>query len=252
MTTIPHFCVSGSSLPDAYHKAIVELFNHGAVVQCPDWNTQCMEGFLVATIDDPLAEPMISGLSICDPYSLEKYRMEMLDGLLDWSIEAGLEPYTYHARIEAQEDAVVRELQRSVDSRRAAVVVRNPRDYELDDAPCLQHLQFMIRGNALHSFVLFRSNDAAKAAFMNAFALALFQERIADRLGVSVGSMTYTANSFHCYQRDWPMLSGYVRAIEGGNPPTYCYAGEWKEMMDGERDKILADVKAQKERAGVR
>lgn len=245
---MPHVCVSGEGIVDAYHKAIVALLENGNVVDCPDWNTQCLETAATIYISDPLKEPMISGLSICDPYSLEKYRMEMLDGLLDWSVSAGLEPYTYHMRIGSQESAAIAELKRCRDSRRAAITIRQTWDYDLSDAPCLQHIQYMIRDDALHSFVLFRSNDAAKATFMNMFALVFHQKKMADALGIEVGSMLYTANSFHCYQRDWHMLKGYVRAIQSGEPPTYNYIGDWDELMSQEQDKIIAESKAQRKR----
>ena len=245
---IPHVYVQGENLVEAYHKSILGLNYHGAVVQCPDWNTECVEIFLNAEIMHPLQEPVISGLSICDPYSLEKYRMEMLDGLIDWAVPA-LEPYTYHQRIGAQEDAAIHDLLRSKDSRRAAITIRYPNDGEMDDAPCLQHIQYMIRDEKLDAFVLFRSNDAVKAAYMNMFAIAMMQARVAEKLGVECGSLTYTANSYHCYQRDWPTLRGYVRAIEGGSPPTYNYAGDWQEMMDGERERILEDVRQQRIRS---
>lgn len=245
---IPHINVRGESIVDAYHSALKMLRLEGDVVDCPDWNTQCLEASATIVIEDPLKEPMISGLSICDPLSLEKYRMEMLDGLLDWSVAAGLEPYTYHMRIGAQEDRAITELRRCRDSRRAAITVRQTWDYDLPDAPCLQHIQFMIRNNALQSFVLFRSNDAAKAAFMNMFALVMLQKKVADALEVDVGGMVYTANSFHCYQRDWQMLEGYVRAIESGDPPAFYYVGDWDELMAQEHERILRDSAAQKEK----
>ena len=245
---IPHVYVQGESLVDAYHKSILELNYQGAVVQCPDWNTECVEVFLNAEIKNPLQEPMISGLSICDPYSLEKYRLEMLDGILDWAIPK-LEPYTYHDRIKVQERAAINDLKRSRDSRRAAITIRYPGDCAMDDAPCLQHLQYMIRDDKLHAFVLFRSNDAVKAAFMNMFAIAMMQARVAKELKVECGTLTYTANSYHCYQRDWPTLRAYVRGIESGRPPVYNYVGDWQEMMDEERPQIMADVDAQRMRS---
>lgn len=245
---MPHISVNGNCLTDAYHNALVALLEEGDVVDCPDWDTQCLEASATIVIQDPLREPMISGLSICDPLSLEKYRMEMLDGLLDWAVPAGLEPYTYHMRIGSQADKAVEELTRCRDSRRAAITLRQTWDYDLSDAPCLQHIQFMIRGDTLQSFVLFRSNDAAKATFMNMFALAMFQKKIADALNVPVGGMVYTANSFHCYQRDWQMLKGYVRAISSGNPPTFDYTGDWEELMAQEHDRIIKDMEPQKQR----
>jgi len=50
-------------------------------------------------IENPLEEPMISKLSFCDPMSLEQYRQEMLDGILDFEVDYGNWSYTYHMRM---------------------------------------------------------------------------------------------------------------------------------------------------------
>lgn len=244
-----HILVTGDSLVSAYHTSLVALRREGRVVDCPAWNTRCIESAVTMHIQNPLQEPMISGLSICDPYSLEKYRLEMLDGILDWAIEDGLEPYTYHRRYVVQYEAAIAELQEDPNSRRAAITVRYPNDWMYDDPPCLQHIQFMIRGGALNCYVVFRSNDAAKAAFMNMFAIAMLQKKAAEELEIPVGTMLYTANSYHCYERDWKTLDAYVEAIEAGTAATYSYEDDWKDMMDEERPRILADVKRQEENA---
>ena len=170
------------------------------------------------------------------------YRQEMLDGILDFEIERGNWAYTYHSRMEGQVDFVLRELRRNPDSRRAVIDVRDwKKDSASDDPACLQHLQYFIRGGALHCKVLFRSNDACKATFMNAFALIMLQKRIADELGVELGSYTHRANSFHCYEKDFPMLEGYVRRMDEGGV-TYDYAGEWEDMMAEARPEIAEAV----------
>ena len=115
---------------------------------------------------------------------------------------------------------------------------------------CLQHIQYMIRENKLHSIVLFRSNDACKATFMNAFALIMLQKRIADELGVEVGTYTHRANSFHCYEKDFGLLEGYVKRIEWQTPDalTFSYEDEWKELMDEARLEIAKMVEELKTR----
>ena len=255
MAVTDHIMVTGESLVTAYHTSLVALRKEGRIVECPAWNTRCIETAMTMHIQHPLQEPMISGLSICEPYSLEKYRLEMLNGLLDWAIEAGLEPYTYHRRYEVQYEAAIAELRRDPNSRRAAMTVRYPDDWTIGDPPCLQHIQFMIRDGALNCYVVFRSNDAAKAAFMNMFALAMLQKKAAEELEIPVGTMLYTANSYHCYERDWETLDAYVQAIEEGTAATYSYEDDWREMMDYDRAQIYADVQRQKQnaedRAGV-
>jgi thymidylate synthase len=66
----------------------------------------------------------------------------------------------------------------------------------------------------------------------------MLQKRIADELGVEMGSYTHRANSFHCYERDFKLLDGYCQRILSGEELTYNYAGEWDELMQAERPEI--------------
>jgi thymidylate synthase len=193
-------------------------------------------------VEEPLAEPMISKLFIGGYRELEQYRQEMLDGILDFEIERGNWAYTYHSRMEDQVPFILRELRRNPDSRRAVIDVRDwQKDAASDDPACLQHIQYFVRGGKLHSKVLFRSNDACKATFMNAFALIMLQKRIADELELPMGSYTHRANSFHCYEKDFPMLAGYIRRMDS-DEVTYDYVGDWEEMMAEARPEIAAMV----------
>lgn len=236
--------VKGKTLPQAYHQALAALAREGKVVACQDWNCCQKEVSMTMVVENPLAEPMISRLFIGGPTELEQYRMEMLDGILDFEIEKGNWKYTYHDRMKDQIPFVIEELKRSPSSRRAVITVRTEEDRGSEDPACLQHLQYFIRDDRLHCKLLFRSNDACKAAFMNAFALILLQKRIADELGVAMGSYTHRANSFHCYEKDFDMLEGYVKRITEDEEEdlTFEYEGDWSEVMEDAQPAILAQV----------
>lgn len=235
--------VQGSSLPEAYHRALMMLKYNGQTVPCPDYNTSQLEISCTMVVANPLEEPMISRLFIGGYFELEQYRQEMLDGILDFEIERGNWAYTYHSRMEEQLPFIIEELKRNPFSRRAAIDIRDwKKDSLSDDPACLQHIQYFIRENKLHCKVLFRSNDACKATFMNAFALIMLQKRIADELGLSMGSYTHRANSFHCYEKDLPLLTGYVDRITSGDPQTYDYVGEWEELMEEAKADIAVKV----------
>ncbi len=237
--------VRGNTLPEAYHNALRVLSEEGEVTPCTDYNTTQKELSMTICVEEPLGEPLISKLFIGGYRELEQYRQEMLDGILDFEIEKGNWAYTYHSRMAEQLPFILRELRRNPDSRRAVVDVREWRHdaAEGNENPaCLQHLQFFIRENKLHLKVLFRSNDACKATFMNAFALIMLQQRMAGELGVEMGSYTHRANSFHCYERDFPLLEGYLRRLDLGEDVTYDYAGDWEEMMEEARPEIAAAV----------
>ena len=244
--------VSGKSLPAAYHAALKALSEKGEICDCADYNTRQRECSLTMVVEDPLSEPFISRLFIGGAKELQQYRREMLDGILDFEIERGNWAYTYHSRMAEQIPLVIADLQRNPSSRRAVIDIR---DWHHDFAPgnenpaCLQHIQYFIREDALHCRVLFRSNDACKATFMNAFALICLQERIASELGVKMGSYSHRANSFHCYEKDFPMLEGYVKRIDSADDIddiTYSYEDDWKDMMlaaDPEIDAMIEELK---------
>lgn len=238
----------GETLPKAYHQALYLLEKCGQEVDCPDYNTKTKELSITMVVQKPLAEPMISKCFIGDPESLEQYRMEMLDGILDFEVGKGNWDYTYHLRYQDQIGFVVDELRRNPDSRRAVMMIRDKiMDMYSDDPACLQHIQYFIRNGKLDCQVLFRSNDACKATFMNAFALIMLQKKIADELGIEVGTYTHRANSFHCYQRDYHLLEGYVERTED-NPMAFSYKGDWDELMEEVRPDILKKVEELKTR----
>jgi len=240
--------VKGNTLPEAYHNALVALHENNNELPCPDYNTRQKEASLTFVVEKALNEPMISKIFIGDPRSLEQYKQEMLDGILDFEVEKGNWDYTYHQRMEKQIPWVIEELKRSAQSRRAVVLIRTEYDMTTDAPACLQHIQYFIRGGAVHSKVLFRSNDSTKATFMNAFALILLQKRVADALGLPVGSYTHRANSFHVYERDYEMFDGYVRRIKAGGELAYEYVGEWDELMDDAKPEIAKMVEELKNR----
>lgn len=241
--------ICGETLPEAYHNSLDGLEMYAHDVPCPDWNTSQKEVSLTMIVKEPLKEPMISKLFIGGFKELEQYRQEMLDGILDFEIERGNWAYTYHDRIARQLPFVIEELKRNPYSRRAVITVRDwEMDCKSDDPACLQHLQYFVRDNKLHCKVLFRSNDACKATFMNAFALIMLQKRIADELGYEVGTYTHRANSYHCYEKDYNLLKGYCSRINSGEPTTYNYVGEWDELMEEVKPEIAEMVRQLKEK----
>lgn len=252
MNAVKEYLVEGKSLPESYHEALKALYSNEHIYPCDDWNTTQKEVSMTMVVEEPLAEPMISKLFIGGPKELEQYRQEMLDGILDFEVEKGNWAYTYHQRMEEQFPFIISELKRNPSSRRAVILVRDWRiDSESDDPACLQHIQYFIRDDALHCKVLFRSNDACKATFMNAFALIMLQKRFADELGVAMGTYTHRASSFHCYEKDFDMLEGYVKRIENaGDEYDVCFDYEdgWDEDMELAKADIAKMVEELKNR----
>lgn len=246
------YLVEGVTLPEAYHNALKALESNKNIYPCDDWNTTQKEISLTLFVEEPLKEPMISKLFIGGPTELEQYRQEMLDGILDFEVERGNWAYTYHQRMEKQFPFIVNELKRNPSSRRAVILVRDwEKDAPSDDPACLQHIQYFIRDGKLHCKVLFRSNDACKATYMNAFALIMLQKRFADELGVEMGTYSHRSNSFHCYEKDFNMLAGYVKRIEEATDEydiCFDYEDGWDEDMKAAQPEIAKKVEELKNR----
>ncbi|MEG2406886.1 MAG: thymidylate synthase, partial [Clostridiales bacterium] len=173
-------------------------------------------------VENALAEPRLSRCFIGGHHELQQYVMEVCDGILDFMIGKGenVWEYTYHDRIKDQIDFVVKELHNNPNSRRAIIDVRdNSVDMFNDHPACLQNIMVMIRDNKLDMKVLMRSNDATEATFMNAFAFIQLQKLIATMLKVGIGNYTHTANSFHCYEKDFALLDHYCERLLDDNKP---------------------------------
>ena len=231
--------VKKDSLPNAYKSALYQLSSYGEEVDCSDWGTKCIECSMTMEIEEPDKEPKISAIAFVTPESLTNYLGEMLEGTLDWAIEAGKEPYTYHDRMVRyngvnQIEYVINELHRNHSSRRAIILIRHSDDFKIDDQACLQHIQFFIRNNKLNCIATFRSNDAVKATFMNAYALIELQKKILKMLNEKgheyvLGTYTHRANSFHAYERDWPILKRIAERVATNTDFEDFYTEEFME-----------------------
>ena len=244
--------VKGRTLPEAYHRALVELETDGKLLDCSDWDQKQKECAMTVYVEAPAAEPRISRLIIGGAYDLQRYLMELLDGILDFRIGAGWD-YTYHDRFATYIPFVIGELKRNSESRRAVISIRdNEVDSRNKDPACMQSIQFFIRDSKLDCMALFRSNDLPEAFFFNAFGLIMLQERIASELGMEIGTYTHRSNSMHCYGKDFALLTNYVKAIREKSPENlvYNYKDEWDELMEAEIPAILRLVDDIKRKSG--
>ena len=128
--------VEGKTLPEAYHKALLAL-EDAPVIPCPFWNTEQKEVSMTYVVSEPMSEPMISRLFFGDPRSLEQYRQEMLDGIMDFEIERGNWVYTYHQRYASQLPFVIEELKKRYPGA-SYTVIHNPEglNYHTDGKTC--------------------------------------------------------------------------------------------------------------------
>lgn len=241
-----HHLVEGKTLPEAYHKALVTLYQEGEQYPCPDYSTNILETSLTMYVENAIGEPFISKLFPGGHRELQQYTMEIVDGILDFKIgEGNCWEYTYHNRFAYQLPWIYSEMKKNPYTRRA---VMNIRDFEVDtsnDHPaCLQSIQFMIRNDRLHMKILMRSNDAVQATFMNAVGFIALQRKVAADLGCAVGSYTHTAHSFHAYERSFKTLKAYVEDIQKKSIEdlTYNYEGFYSDLMVESIPEIMEQV----------
>lgn len=118
---------------------------------------------------------------------------------------------------------------------------------------CLQSIHFSIREDKLHMTVMMRSNDAVQATYMNSVGFISLQKKVAGELGVSVGSYTHIAYSFHAYESCFNRLKQYADAIATKDLEdlTYQYDSLYKDIMAQEVPSIMAMVNEQKKKYGV-
>lgn len=125
--------------------------------------------------------------------------------------------FSYHPAIAnnrfVQWDYIVEELKRDPDSRRAVMHLRTPSD-SIDaklDVPCTLALQFFIRDRELHQVVHMRSSDVVFGIAYDIPAFTLFQEILANELGVKLGTYTHVSNSLHIYERHFEMAENILK-----------------------------------------
>lgn len=244
------YFVQERSLPKSYHEALKHLYLSG--------DRECT---MLINVKKPLQEPMISKCGMYTPESLEQYRQEILEGILDFEAETEMWDYTYHQRMARWKGDVIRILRNTPESRRAVIGIRdNAKDIPSDNPACLQMLQYMVRDGKLHCWAVMRSNDAVRASFMNMFAFILLQKEFAGKLGIEVGEYTHFATNYHVYEgEEEKELEKYVLRYRKGLadarennrdplPLAVPYVGCWDTLMENEKQEIAAKVQEQYEK----
>jgi len=239
---VPVLKVTGANLPEAWERAMLGLWDHGVDIRTEYDRVDGQGAYIdppsrdctmLVEVLDPFGEPRIHKNFPGGPNELEIYRQEVVEGIHDhWVDPADPDKwtYTYHERIFAyqpttdledpeaprlpavdQIEYVLNKAAEATFSRRIQATTWIPTaDPRTTDPPCLQRLWFRLLPDDQGTLRLnlnthWRSRDAYKAWYMNAFALTDLQRKIAgqiaERLGrpVGVGSYIDVSDSFHLY-----------------------------------------------------
>jgi thymidylate synthase len=233
---IPALSVCGITLPDAWEKSVLAVWEGGnrfPTEYDQEGESPSLDATMMLVVEKPFDEPRIHRAFPGAVEDLEKYRLEVVEGVHDHWIrpEEGKWTYTYHKRLfdyevrddiakvgaegpfvgVAQIDYMVEKLSQVPHTRRAQAITWMPTlDPKTDDPPCLQRLWCRLVKDEAGKFFLqmnthWRSRDAYKAAFMNMYALTDLQRvlasRISERTGrsVRVGRYVDITDSYHIY-----------------------------------------------------
>lgn len=201
------------SIGDAHEQIVKRLFERGhpVVTENGEWTLELDDSSMIY-IENPLSEPMVSSGSRFSRGFMQQYAKDLIEG------SSAVFEYDYNERLyhyrpfeekdeNNQIDYIIKKLKKNPQSRRAIAITWYPySDQALDDAPCLQLVQCLVRndekGNSkLKEKVVFRSNDMLTAGGANMFALVNLQKSIADHLGVGLGSYEHISLIEHIYPK---------------------------------------------------
>jgi thymidylate synthase len=213
MRNIPVLHVEGTSLAQAYERALLALYRDGIPFRTQydkPGDPPSLDSTMNITVLDPLADPMIHKAFPGGIEDLREYVLEV-QGIKDHWVKNMNEPadtrweYTYHGRLAAygswresrdgrsitagpfqvdQIQAVISKLVKEPYTRQAQMITWMPNiDLTCYDPPCLQSIWYRLvedeqQVSWLNCNIRFRSNDAWGANFMNMFGFTLFNRDI--------------------------------------------------------------------------
>lgn len=203
--------IKAPTLAGAHELVVKLILEKGWILETENGEATVEFEEVALRVEKPFSDPMVSEHSRFQRKFMEQYAHNLVEGsnavfeydyhdrLFNWGV--GLSSQGKEVHVD-QIKYIVEKLSSAPQSRRAIAITWNPvADELLDDCPCLQLVQCIIRDGLLHMKVVFRSNDMLTAAGANMFALAHLQRFIAEKLGIPCGSYTHISLVPHIYYR---------------------------------------------------
>ena len=201
--------ISAVDIPDAWFQSIYKILDYGNKYQVQHGSfvgeTRLEFDFAVINIAlpynsnyDEMRPKIPAQLSIPDPVEpgyIEQYVPYLMTGHKEPN-----EDYTYGSRIEDQIDYWINRLSKTPNTNQAVLQVARPEDYQLEDPPCLRHIDMRVQNDrCLHFYPVLRSWELWSGFPANLAAIAILQEYMASSIGVKVGEMVATSKGLHIY-----------------------------------------------------
>jgi thymidylate synthase len=272
---IPILKVEGKTLPEAWEKSVLEVWEKGIGIQTEydrKEDPPSKDCTMIMVVKEPFSEPRIHRAFPAGLEELEIYRQEVLEGVHDHWINPreGKWTYTYHKRlfeyeIEGQAinqiNYIIKRLGKKGYSRRAQAITWNPEvDPPTEDPPCLQRIWLRIFENKKGEPVLnmnthWRSRDAYKAAFMNMFALTSLQRMIAQGIGekVLIGRYIDISDSYHIYGSYYQEFKGFLDTVKKRTFEERTWPTEFaRPFFEEGKRRLKGEIDAAKKAGGSR
>lgn len=207
MKLIHTYCIG-----HAHELIVKEIYNKGYErITTKGEKTLEIDGSCIV-IDNPFTEPMVSERAPFGKLFAEQYADQILNGTkadFDYTYHDLMFDYEYGETIFSYDNCinyfnqvayVIDELKDHPTSRQAVMSLWNPPlHFDMENCPCLNHVQCVIIDGKLCMNVTFRSNDMCAAFGQNAFGLVHLQKYIADALGLPVGRYQHVSLIPHIY-----------------------------------------------------
>jgi len=102
---------------------------------------------------------------------------------------------------------VVRVLREKASSKRAVVTFATD---TVGKVPCINNVQFLIRGGELLTVYFSRGQDAYKKFYADALCLGTMARKVAGELDLPTGQVTAFISSSHVYRSDFPAIERFL------------------------------------------
>jgi len=199
--------ITAKSIPEAYKKAVYNVWNFGEEVE--DERGDTIRELLDLKI-------LINSVDCSHVSGFERLNKDFADGLVnkDLALKKGDDfVYAYGDRLYIfdQLNKTIGRLIKNSTTRRAYIPIFDKIDNcGAVDIPCWTSLQFIIRNGSLNMIDYFRSNDMFLAFPSDGYGARTLQHYVADRVGVPVGWFSHHVGSAHIRMTDQDAVEAFL------------------------------------------
>lgn len=128
----------------------------------------------------------------------------------EWGYSYGSRIFNFNGMNQLRE--VVKKLKEKPESKSAVITLNNPLSDFNTHFPCLNLLDFKIRGRKkVFTTAFFRSQDVGKKIYADILALGEISKMVANSLKTNVGPLTLIIVSAHIYQEDFNKVNQLIK-----------------------------------------